>query len=648
MLKRTLLFLTAAIFVFAISSVSFAQAEDAQPAEEAETVETVESPDQETAEAGSEERSGVFNLEAGLGANMTKVNEDETKVKVGEYDSLEERTFPNIFLMFEGVTADDGITFEGKGVFHDLDDQDYEGKVDLYRYITQEVSYSKFKHWLDHDPLTNLYGASSTEEVGVNGLEVVPPLVTYTDADPGTEYGITRSEVRSNTEINIPWLPFDLKTYFNFRREDRKGHAQSRAISKCGSCHVTGMQSRVNEYTQDLKPGLSAQYLGESVRLSANYEYLHREFTDKATAPEIVYDNSAHPTNEHENFDDRLQYDRDDGLLEFDKQPDSTKDTHSGKINVYLPSFETGVLVSGALTTAENTDQELEFEQKSLFARLTTSIVPDLFLNAHYRYVDLENKSVFVDTIEPVAEHGDNAGYTWYEHNPASEVDYDEWIPDYTRYSAMSKTQNEMGVTGTYFFTRWLSLKGGYTTKTTTRENYYQEVFKDDSYQYYSIPEETVEDTIKAGVTTKFRLFDSRPWRTALDVKYKTIDTPFSNIDAAYVEDDDEGAIAGGPHLGTQYWELHDARNVTLTNQPAKETEGKINTRIPVSDSLSANLSFRYTKKQNEDSQDWEDSSFMPTASILVMPMENMHINLSYAYLQSRTSTLLVLPVFDG
>ena len=205
----------------------------------------------------------------------------------------------------------------------------------------------------------------------------------------------------------------------------------------------------------------------------------------------------------------------------------------------------------------------------------------------------------------------------------------------------------EAVMTGTYFMTRWLSLNGGYTTKTTVRENYYQEVYRDEEEQYYSIPEETKENTIKAGIKTRFKMF-SRPWRTALDVKYKTIDTPLSNIDAAYVADDDEGVDVGGPHYGTQYWELHDERNVTLTNQPAKETEGKIKTRMPFSDSISANLSFRYSKKQNEDSQDWEDSSFMPTAGILLVPMENMHINLSYAYLQSKTSTLLVLPVFDG
>jgi hypothetical protein len=565
-------------------------------------------------------------IEATVGGHYTDLNGDKTNVKIGEYESMFEGFRPEFNFLLKGGSYD-GIYFQGEGTIYDTDDQDYEGLIDLNRYITQEISYNRFTHWLDHDPLTNLYGAATTD-----GVTRVPPFVTYTDRDKADkEYGIVRSEINSKTTIRIPKVPFNLKTFFYFRREMRKGERQSLAMSKCSSCHIVGRTRKVDEATTDYNPGIDLEYSNEAMKISAHYEYLRRQYSDDSDLPENFYDDAVNPGT-NADMDDRVIYD--DERLEYDKDPDSKMDSHTANVNLYLNNIRTGIFVSGNYSEVKSKkykddfdallkDTELRYIQKSVFSRLSTSIIPNLLLNFTFRWLKMENNDVYLDI--------DDEGFDW---------DFD---PAFTRKSSMNREQYEYGGDAKYTVARWLSLRAGYTRKELERENYFRELSTTtmDDVEYQAIPEESKEDIYKGGIMTRFKLIGKKPARVDVNYTYKKIDTPYSNIMAAYVDDQTIPA-------GTFYWQLHNMRNTMLTNQPKESHEARADVKVPILDNLSFSAFYKYITRENDDSQDWESYSHMPSASLWYAPLEKLHLNVTYVYSYDKTGALVVVPVFDG
>ena len=78
----------------------------------------------------------------------------------------------------------------------DQDDQTHQLNFDLSRFLQMDLSYMKFNHFLDHDPLTN--------------------QDTVTDIDAGKNNGITVEELEAGSSIRIPSFTF-VKFLTNFR-----------------------------------------------------------------------------------------------------------------------------------------------------------------------------------------------------------------------------------------------------------------------------------------------------------------------------------------------------------------------------------------------------------------------------------------------
>ena len=132
-----------------------------------------------------------------------------------------------------------------------------------------------------------------------------------------------------------------------------------------------------------------------------------------------------------------------------------------------------------------------------------------------------------------------------------------------------------------------------------------------------------------------------KPARGDVNYTYKKIDTPYSNIMAAYVDDQTIPA-------GTFYWQLHNMRNTMLTNQPKESHEARADVKVPILDNLSFSAFYKYITRENDDSQDWESYSHMPSASLWYAPLEKLHLNVTYVYSYDKTGALVVVPVFDG
>ncbi len=575
--------------------------------------------------AWAEEGEEDVNIEVKTGIHGAGVDA-KTKVKVGEYDVLDVGAHPDVTFSLDGKI--EGTYFSGGGTYYEDEDQAYHANVDMQRYVTEEFSYHRFWHWLDHDPLTNLAAATTT-----NGTNRVVPLTTYTNYEPGREYGIMRSEMESKTTVRVPMeLPFELKTFFNYRKEMRKGEKQALTMSKCSSCHVVSHSKNVNEYIEDYNPGFIANYRNGMGRFSVSYEYLDRKFGENSLSPENYYDEPMHPGSGAEDYDDRIQYQN--AELGYNELPRSRKWSHIAKINGYFPSFSTGLFTGGVYSGTENKEEDLRFNLKSIFSRLSNSMIPGLALNVHFRWLDLSNEAKDVDTNEPVSTAGANAGNTWAD--PAHAGTYNERSVDYTRESAMSRDEWEVGFDGSYLLMRGLTLRGSYLWRQISRD-----------FDYTQGDDDTEEHIAKVGINARFTPpVIKKPISTRLTYKFESVAHPFANVNGAWRGQ--ESIAGGGTFTGTQYWELQEMRNVTLTNLPTRKDEIRFDTTVPILDRLSLTGFYRFIKEENDLAEGWKNWTHMPSVSIWYAPLDKLNFTASYLYRHGKTSSLLCVPVYDG
>ena len=565
----------------------------------------------------------------------------KTKVKVGEYDVLNTGANPNVDWEISGRI--NNAYFSGGGTYYEDEDQAYHANIDMQRYVTTEFEYWRFWHWLDHDPLTNLYAAKTTKADASNA---VPPFVTYTDLQGGREYGIMRSEMQVKNTLRVPTekflsgLPIEIKPFFNYRKEVRRGERQALTMSKCSACHVVSTGKRVNEYIKDYVGGFVATHRNRIGRFTVSYEYLDRKFGENAVAPEITYDTPVHPGGKGPIFDDRIQY---IGRHEYGELPKSRKWSHIAKANAYFPSASTGLFVSGISSRTQNYDEDLRFNLKSIFSRLSNSMIPGLSLNIHFRWLDLANEARYVQSNQPKSVAGPNAGYTWYEHNPA--LSYNSLNPDYIRNSAMSRDEWEVGLDSAYLLMPGITLRGSYRWRQIHRD-----------FGYTQGDDDTEEHMAKIGINARHRLpFNLSiagkpilrlPVTARLIYTFESIAHPFASVNGAFV-----GEMATnpkGPFNGTQYWELQAARNTTLTNQPTRTDNIRFDITLPIMDNLSLTAFYRWKKEENDLANGWRNWSHEPSVSLWYALSERLSFTGSFLYRHGKTSTLLCEPIYDG
>ena len=153
---------------------------------------------------------------------------DGSREKVGEYEVLD----PGIEQYFNLEAHTRGRYFDLAGETMDKDDQLYILDFDRERLFQTVTTYSRFKHYLDHDRLSN--------------------QDDYTDFDAGKSNSIIREEIKSENKFFIPFLP-GLKLTADYRQLNKRGHRQATTVSKCSSCHVTSRNRRINQTTKDIK-----------------------------------------------------------------------------------------------------------------------------------------------------------------------------------------------------------------------------------------------------------------------------------------------------------------------------------------------------------------------------------------------------------
>lgn len=255
-----------------------------------------------------------------------------------------------------GSGADASINLQGssrKNYFYlssemlDQDDQTHQLNFDLSRYLQMDLSYMKFNHFLDHDPLTN--------------------QDTVTDIDAGKNNSITVEELKAGSEIRIPSLPF-VKFFTNFRSYKKKGSRQTTTAAKnnsCSSCHINSANKRIDQSTDSIGLGFEANIK----QVAFKYEYESQKFDADGSAPTADY-TSFYPF--------PLQ-----GVNPYGDTPDFEKDSHKVSIRSALP-FSSSIFSSYQFGKRTNRDTHEDVEFSNFSARLSKFF--DRFFSCDFIY----------------------------------------------------------------------------------------------------------------------------------------------------------------------------------------------------------------------------------------------------------------------
>jgi hypothetical protein len=586
-------------------------------------------------------------IEAEIESGFDIVDTSDPSNKVGEYRVMDDGLHPTVEFSLTGNRDKD--YFNMGGTFLHESDQDYYLDVDFRRYVQQDFSYSRFNHWLDHDPLDNLYGVFSPKQLddgalyqGVTidcpgGAATCPDahaITTHTDYDAGREYHIIRSEIKSNTAVALPFIPGG-EINFHFRKETREGHRQALTMSKCSACHVQSHSRQINETTEDYKPSIKAKFgKARSPQLALEYSFLFREFEEEGDVPLNTYDAANNPRKIGSRpFGDRVWYEGEE--LEYNHVPEMEKQMHSVKAQGLFPAAETSVFAGYVNSNVENTDMAIETDSNTASCRISNTSIPGLSLNAGFRWMEIENDDYLVDYLEPT---GKNPNYTgtyqsYYGVGGAGEGDPAFMWP-YNRESALSRDSYTANLDIRYVIMPRLSVRGSYKWERVERENFLVDEGED----------ETERNTYTLGLNAPLG-----PVRARVRYTYQDIDNPFTNSTATEQGGACEALASqtalGNWRLGEQYYEFWSTRQADMSNLPDKKHEVVANLTYPIKFNLSLNASYRW---KDEDTVSGEGELHMPSAGIWYTPHPKLGFNLTYMYDDETRTSRICLPVFNG
>ncbi len=494
-------------------------------------------------------------------------------------------------------------------------DQQYEFRFDANRYIQVRTEIDRFIHRLDHDPLTALDVAKGSV------------VVRKDDLTPDAFYAPGRSEIRTEVTGVIPGLPF-LTWRARHRSQLQHGDVQTRTMAKCANCHITTTTKRIDQRTHDLSGGLSLRFS----HVSVDYDYLNRQFNERGATPLIQFDDAIHPVTLQKVFGNRVSYDSQQGLLPFSQVPDFRKSAHELRARVDLPK-ESRLSAAFVKSRGENKFTGLGTDATSWSSKFSMPLGKRLAFTARVKKLDVESDDVFVDIGEPVSVAGPQAGKTYTEAYP------DFGQADFWRRSVANRTQVVTGADLAARLARFTTLRGGYQFKHVKRDNY--EVEKSDTNRVF------------ASFTTRRSGKNGSDWSARVRYTLEHTKDPFAYVKAALPPELQPNPSPGNPPsplLGMQYFTMYRARQAHLTSAP--NWSHALDPSVSWMPSPRASLTLHYRVRTETNNtlnfSDWERNMHMPGAELWVAPTDKFYFTLAYTFHNERSSSLFVLPAFDG
>jgi hypothetical protein len=490
----------------------------------------------------------------------------------------------------------------------DVDDGKYGAKLDFNRHVKIDLRYTRMPHRLDHDPMTNL-------DAGIANF-----IVRHTDTDPNAVYNMGRNELNFRTEIVPNWE--HIRFLLAYRHDSREGTRQIISGSKCANCHQVSKTRDMDRRTRDFTAGAKLTF----DKVTFDYTYLNRDFVENAAAPTLLLDQALHPASLADVFTNRVQFDADAGPLPIDAVPSSKKESHIAKAQVTLPQSASlqGKYVHSSIT---NRSVQLNLKQDTYVGRFVMPVGRLAVIKADVRHMNIDNDSVFVEVLEPVANAGPLAGKTFTQAYPQ----FGE--ASFTRESALSRSPTDFSVDFTVRPKKRTTLRIGYE---------YEKVSRD----YFEVDKTTSNKVLFA-----VRSRPNKEVRLRGRVASEWINDPFTYLHAAIPDVVQPGPSPGAtPFFGLQYFEMYDARLANLSNQPTRDSlaEGSITWSPSPKASVSAQYRWRGASNDDLNYSEWDKSVHVPGVDFWYAPSPKWNVAAGYNYRKEKTKTLFSILDFAG
>lgn len=537
----------------------------------------------------------------------TAFGHDDSKVKASEF--RDDESAVGFSLNFLSPAGESGM-FLLSGHLNTADDQAFGISYWTGPHFQISASYDEFVHNRLHDPLSNLEGVSEFK------------VTRHTDFNPYTEYGIVHSEAKARIDYSAHGYE-NLKLFVSFRDQEREGWKQARTQSKCASCHVVGMDRRVDQSTRDGQVGID--WTAGGFRLAVSH--LQREFDEDGKVPTFTYENAQHPNLLTPVFEDRVQYDDDNGPLPFDMTPEVEKAQTNLQLDYHWTSGK--FQAAAATATVENKTTKNEFDYDGYLAGFRQKLGEKTTLKLRFRTYEIDNNDYFVDSVERVAIAGPYAGETYRQH-----YGFD---PDFNRMSAMNRTVNDGLAELRYRYAEKGRLKFGYRYLSTDRDHL--EV------------SEGEKETVQGTFYVDWRHWLPKSWKFNTNLSYSDISHPFANMDGGCNPDMNTTPVTSPLAPGSvQYYERHEAREYNLSNQPSESLSLRVSASRPLKGTSHLMFSARFLDEKNEDLDfsTWERDFLMAGIYFSWMTGKKVSWFTGYNYSADTSKTHICVPVMDG
>ncbi len=527
--------------------------------------------------------------------------------RVGEYEAVRQGTRPTGRLGTWGYS--DGIAWDVEGHFGvDATDQDYRGTFDFKRYWKSEFELKKLPHRLIKDPLTNLDAAKGG------------PMVQHTNEDLGIKYCLEYQDANWRNRVTIPGMPL-LSLHFDYRSILRKGTYQARAVNHCSTCHVVSKVRDMDRETEEFRTGF--EYGNNTAKIE--YEFLNRDFQERAQTPTQIYDEVQHPVNLSRVFTNRAQFEG--GPLPFNYVPRFKRNRHL--VRARINGEEAGEFVATYVNDRSD-NSSLGYQVKTHVAggSYSTKAGNRFRFNASLRSQNMQSDEILVDVNERAADFGPQLGKTYSEiytdFGPADFLQHSNLVQDITRAKLDSRILTS----------RHSLIRLGY------------------EFEQLSRPYGEVEKTRTNRFTAAFNSRPSKAIKARARYRFSAADTPFVHTHAALTPAlQPEPSPGDSPLTGLQYFTIYDQRQVNLTNFFKHAHELTAATTWAPNERMAITVDLRVKDYSNDEVNNlytWSDTTVAPSAEIWVAPTERFDFMASYTLHHRITDALYTIAVYDG
>jgi hypothetical protein len=540
-------------------------------------------------------------------------------------------------------------------------DQKYRLDVDAERVLRLKADYQVLEYWKDRETLDQMGAtgrgdtggsqpSTTTDKIFAELIEAELPAsvgggtINYDpreahEQELSNTYIGTRREFKGDVGLTLPTMP-NVSFHTGWRSETRQGMEQAIGVTKCDNCHVTASGKDINERTEELTFGATGRF----GKLTMEYDYLQRTFTERADAPMRFY----------EDANNALAFGMlyENGDYYYARTPDSKKDSHSlkGRFDFTANTALSASYVKSDVESAKGFVEERDgyvFDGDSTLSTELESFGAKL----SHRFANGLRFSVRGSTYEISTSHN-NLYFPAREIAPDGPLPNDSvWPGEITDswHSAAGREVRELGADLVYRLTTGTTVRFGYE---------YEEIDRDEVELGH-----TKTHTLKAALKSRI----NKNLSGRISYQYQNIDEPMAGslvgiAQGIGTEDplgsglwylDSADYATSGTGLGLTngrvwYWtDVYPNRTLETTSQPEDVHEVKLSTTWSPKNNFAATL-FARARYEENDRVKYEQSTFVPGLSLWYAPTAKMNLTMAYTFNKQKTENQMCVGWYHG